>query len=185
MSSASPFRETETDSTLCIEWDNRTVRKDGCLFSFFIFFWLIWAPATVLVTWLVFVEEGGTRLFLAIWLIGGWFGTLAIPYTLLGRSWREWIEVSEDTICHGREGFLAPTTKSFALSTILCIFFGRCGEESTFTLSIYCAPGYGHRHMFGYWLAPDLKRQLFERIEAFVRDKELSLEMNKGYRNLA
>jgi hypothetical protein len=39
--------------------------------------------------------------------------------------------------------------------------------------------------MFGYWLAPDLKRQLFERIEAFVRDKELSLEMNKGYRDLA
>jgi hypothetical protein len=36
--------------------------------------------------------------------------------------------------------------------------------------------------MFGYWLAPDLKKQVFDAIEAFVLEKELPLQMNKGYK---
>ena len=184
METASPFQESVAGSTWRVEWDNRHVRKDGCMFVFFFVFWIIWAPATLYMTSLLFVEEGGPRWFFAIWLIFGWVGTLAIPYGFLGRSWREWIVISEQGVCHGREGFLAPKPKTFPLSTILCIFFGHCGEETPVTLSIYCVPGrlgLANRHQLGYWLAPDSKKKLFDRIEAFVGDNGLPLQMNKGY----
>jgi hypothetical protein len=184
MKPASPFQETEDGSSLRLEWDNRQVRKDGCTFFFLLVFWIIWAPATVFVTGLLLVDDGGGRWFFAIWLVFGWLGTLGIPYTFLGRSWREWIEISAHTVCHGHEGFLAPRRKSFPLDTILCIFFGHVGDETPVTLSVFRVPGrlgLRNQHLFGYWLAPELKKQMFDRIEAFVRDKELSLRMHKGY----
>src|SRR5262245_26459418 len=103
----SPFEETREGAQLRISWDNRLVRKDGCLFLFLVVFWIVWAPATILATCLLLLArdwcEGS---FLAIWLIFGWLGTLVIPYTLLGRFWREWIEISNETISCGSEGFL-------------------------------------------------------------------------------
>lgn len=185
MDSTSPFQETEAESSLRIEWDNRKIRKDGCTFLFFLVFSIIWIPVTILATGLLFTETDGGRWFLAVWLIFGWGGTLAILHTFVARSWREWIEISEQEICHGREGFLAPRPKTYPLNTVLCIFFGHCGDESPVTLSMFRVPGrYGlaNRTIIGYWLVPDLKKQLFDRIEAFVQQRGLSLEMSTGYR---
>jgi hypothetical protein len=183
MESPSPFEVTRDGSALRIEWDNRQVRKDGYTCCFFAFFWIIWAPITLFMTGLLLTGKGPIW-FLAIWLIFGWAGTLLIPYTFLGRAWREWIEISEEGFCHGREGLLAPMPKCFALPTILCIFFGHYSDESPVTLSVLSVPsrfGFRNRHLFGYWLAPDLKKELFDEIEAFVQSLELPLQMNKGY----
>jgi hypothetical protein len=186
MHSASPFQETETESCLRIEWDNRRIRSDGCTFLFFLVFSIIWIPMTVLATGCLFVTDNvGLRLFLAIWLIFGWGGTLGIIYSLVGRSWREWVEISEYDICHGQEGFLAPKPRTFPLDTVLCIFFGHCGDETPVTLSIFRVPGrlgLRNRFIIAYWLAPALKKQLFDRLEAFVRERSLPLEMSRGYR---
>jgi hypothetical protein len=185
MKPTSPFQETEDGSTLRLEWDNRQVRKDGCTLCFFVVFWIIWAPVTVFVTGL-FLVDAGPRWFFAFWLIFGWLGTLGIPYAVLGRFWKEWIEISEHAFRHGRQGFLAPRPKSFPLDTILCVFYGHCDEETFAALTIFRVPGrlgVANRHQFGCWLAPDLKKQIFDRIEAFVQQNGLVLQMNKGYRD--
>jgi hypothetical protein len=183
MEPSSPFQEIEDGPTLRLEWDNRHVRKDGCSCCFLTGFWIIWAPLTVFMTGVLLADEG-SRWFLAIWLLFGWTGTLLIPYSFLGRTWKEWIEISEEGFCHGCEGFLAPKPKCFPLPTILYIFFGHYSDESIVTLSIFSLPGrfgFPNRHMFGGWLAPALKNELFDRIEAFIREQELPLQMNKGY----
>lgn len=186
MERPSAFQETETGSTLRLEWDNRRVRKDGCARCFFAVFWLVWAPVTVLVTSFLLAGVGPPRWFSAIFLIFGWTGTLGIPYSFLGTSWMEWLEISEEEICHGYEGFLAPKPKRLPLDTIQYIFLGHVGENSFVTLSIFSVPGrlgFRKQHLLGCCLAPDLKEELFDRIEAYVREKDLSLEMDKKYRN--
>jgi hypothetical protein len=179
-----PIQRLDDGTTLRLEWDNSRVRKDiftGCLS---VFFWSVWAPATVVATYGIFAEPSELRWFFAFWCIFGWAGTLAIPYSLLGRTWSEWVEISEHTLSHGHAGFLAPRPKSFPLSTILCIFYGHCEEVSVVTLSIFRLPGrlgLQNRHMVGYWLAPDLKKHVFDMIQEFVREKQLPVELRKGY----
>ena len=182
----SPFKETREETQLRIDWDNRQVRKDGCLLLFLVVFWIVWAPVTVLATcFLLLARDWFEGCILAIWLIFGWLGTLLIPYTVLARFWREWVEISNEAICYGCEGFLAPRAKRLPLTIILCIFYGHVGEDSFVTLSVYLVPGGSglvNRHLIGYWLAPALKKELFDRIEKFAQEKQLPLQIDKGYR---
>lgn len=131
MESPSSFQETEAGSTLRLEWDNRRVRKDRFTYWFLAIFWIIWAPVTVFVTERFLADVFAKAFHLGvlvsglpavIWLIFGWLGTLLIPWCLLGRSWREWIEISEEEVCHGREGLLAPKPKHFPIARIECFF---------------------------------------------------------------
>jgi hypothetical protein len=117
----SPIQKTQDGATLRLEWHNRYVRKDNFTCCFFVCFWIIWAPVTLYVAYLILTDTG-PLCFLLIWSVFGWLGTLLIPYTLWGRSWSEWIEVSAQTVSHGHEGFLAPKPKTFPLTKILCIF---------------------------------------------------------------
>src|SRR6266849_6698220 len=87
---ASPFLVREDGRTLRIGWDNRRVRKDNAVF------WI----------------------FVVIWSIFGWLGTLLIPYSVIGRTWSEWIEISPEAISCGSIGFLTPKPKTFSMETI-------------------------------------------------------------------
>src|SRR6266436_6867949 len=93
---ASPFLVHEDGRTLRIGWDNRRVRKDNAVFWIFLVFWFVWAPLTVLVSCASLLPGIDTwlRIFFVIWSIFGWLGTLLIPYSVIGRTWSEWIEIS-------------------------------------------------------------------------------------------
>src|SRR5437016_5510500 len=96
----------ESEQTLQITWDNRNSPKDNNILGCLVFFWVVWAPVTLLATCLLL--SGEQPIFLTIWCVFGWLGTLGIPYSFLGRWWSEWIEVSPLTIAHGCWGMLAP-----------------------------------------------------------------------------
>src|SRR5262249_38388959 len=123
---------------------------------------------------LAFFQHGvEALLFFGCWGVFGWLGTLLIPYTLLQRRWAEWVEVSASGVIVSKAGLLAPGPRRYPLDAIREIALGwydyRGEHESMPTLNlIRDAPlGFSERVMFGYWLAPPLKRQVFDAIKAF------------------
>lgn len=165
--------------TLRLSWDNRTVPKEGCAFGFLIAFWLIWAPVTVGVTVLVVTGADGAC-FLACWSVFGGLGTLLIPYTLLGRRWSEWVEVSAEAVTVGAVGVLAPRPRVYPVAAIREIALGwyhdGIDRESMVSLNIIRDSTLFRRWaMFGYWLAPALKRQVFEAMRAFAEARAIPL----------
>ena len=101
----SPIQETEGAASLRMARHNRHVRKDRVAFWFLLVFWIAWAPLTVFLTCGAFLfGNSADQAFLSIWGIFGWFGTLAIPYVFLARSWFEWLEISSQGISHGFAG---------------------------------------------------------------------------------
>ena len=147
---------------------------------FLLLFWIIWAPATVVVTATIFTSDN--PVFCIIWCIFGWTGTIGIPIAFLHRRSVEWIEISPSEIRYGSIGFWRRNPKSFALADVEQLAFGwkYAGEqESPAALSIVRKPDKWYqqrRYFFGYWLARDLKEQLFAVIEEFVRRNQVPLK---------
>jgi hypothetical protein len=75
--------------------------------------------------------------------------------------------------------------KNLPLDTIIevaCGLYprGSDGGEPLMTLNVIQSGGFLgsiRRHLFGYWLAPELKAQVFETIEEFVRKNQIPLKM--------
>lgn len=178
MTKFQPLRINEVDETLRIEWSNRDVPKDGCVFVFFVLFWIVWCPLTLAVTWLAFERR---EAFFFIWLVFGWVGTLGVPYTLLRRYWSEVIEVSSRAVTHRCVGLLAPRPKVWRLELGLEIFLGFYDEESNCTLSLIRSQnGSTKRHLLAYWLSPKLKGAAFDAIKRFVEAKHIDLTMREA-----
>ena len=168
---------TEEGERLRLSWDNRTVPKDNFTCGCLVLFWLIWAPATVFVTWLLFY--GDNPVFFAIWLIFGLLGTLLIPYSLLGRLWSEWIEVSPTAITHGFEGRWSPKPKTFPTGPDVKLTLGSYGDETMVTLNVVWMrqSGFEGRAILGYWLNPKIKEQVFQAISTFVKAHKIPLKI--------
>jgi hypothetical protein len=185
MVESSPFLISEDGGTLRIAWDNRRVRKDHLLLWFIIFFWIIWAPLTLLATsWIFLLEDPLYRIIAMLWSVFGWVGTIGIPFVIIGRTWSEWIEISSESASIGTIGFLARKPKTMPLDTIVELGCGQYsdseGKESNVTLSIMQSVGFlggKKRHLVGFWLAPELKNEIFESIENFVKRNQIPLRM--------
>ncbi len=172
---------TETTDELRIAWDNRQIPKERFAFWFLILLWLVFAPITILGTPSLFVGKWGWPG--AIWLVFGWLVTLLIPYMLAGRWRREWIVLSPTSLTLGSAGMLAPRPHTYSLDSINEIALGWYeygGErESMPSLNIVRRLSFGflQRTMFGYWLSPSLKQQVFNKVAAFIAEKRLPLEV--------
>jgi len=179
-----PYRieEVEEHGTLRLAWDNRKAPKEISLTVILILFWLMWAPATVYMSSLLY--QGELVLWFGIlWCGLGWLGTLAVPIGFLSRRWSEWLIISPTTITYGCRGFLAPNPKTYAISPegqdVELVYgflpskvpVGRDrGPETIITLSLF-GPwifGWQKRTIIGYWLAQSLKMHIFAAIRTFV-----------------
>ncbi len=141
MISDCPIQKTESLSEIRLDWDNRHVRKDNFLFWFFLLFWMAWAPATVFATFMIF--SSGEPVFISIWCVFGWLGTLGIPYAMVQRYWSEWIVVSNESVGHGVGGLFATKPKQIPISRVFEIGIGRHDpndRESVVTLNIRAPP---------------------------------------------
>lgn len=167
------------DGVLRIWWNNRAVRKDNFVFIMMVIFWMIWAPVTVLFTAALFYD--GPQLFLIIWLIGGWFGTIGIPYGFLMRFWSEWVMISSESISFGYIGFLAKKPKEVLLKNVREIAIGLYNEETMRTLNVFeetkgLSDG---RHLLGYWLKPILKEDVFQTIQEFAEANQIPVTIRR------
>ena len=180
----------ETATSLTLAWDNRALAKDRFLGCFLMLFWIIWAPATLLVTglaWLALVRKNiGNLSFFLVWLVFGWAGTIGIPYSLLQRHWSESLTIDASAITLEYFGLLAKRPKVIPLERISEISIGHMpdsdGGESIVTLNILGTPAvsfWSHRQMIAYWLSPKLKEQLFQAIEAFSEMHGLKIRMTR------
>jgi hypothetical protein len=172
----------QTPMSLSLSWDNRVVRKDRLLTWFLVLFWIIWAPATFLVSALAVNAKGAELLFFLVWLVFAWSGTILIPYILLMRRWRESVVVDTAAIAMNFSGPLAKRARTLPLDSVVEISFGRLSEESIVTLNIMLSqsvPFWSRRQMLGYWLSAELKEQLFEAIKAFVETHGLNVCMTR------
>lgn len=182
MSEAYTIQVREENTKLRIDWDNSKAPKDNFTCGCLMLFWIIWAPVTLVVTFSAIIELNETGgVFLTVWCIFGWLGTILIPWRLLGRYWSEWIEITPETFTHGHEGFRAPKPRSYPIGPGAELFLGRCDDESVVTLSIWvsCHGLKGGRAIFAYWLAPKIKEQVFQTIAAFVEAHKIPLAIKK------
>ena len=176
--------KSEADGELRLAWDNRNARKDKGLFILLAGFLTIWTPVTLFVTTLIFTSTEPIPCSIAAAI--SWLGILGMAYTLLQRQWTEWVVVSPNAVSHGFAGLLAPRPRSFPLSKIREVaveYPNRPASseehEAIVTLNIYHTLWFGPRHMFGYWLAPDVKQKVLETITDFVKAQNIPLRVRQ------
>jgi hypothetical protein len=186
-SSSNGIEFTESADGLRVEWDNRLVRRDRFTFWFMVLFWVIWCPATLFMTLMLYtaasMDSPIAYLFLVIWLVGGWLGTIGIPLFLLNRRSVEWIEIGQTGVSIGLRGPLPQKLRHLAWSQIDEIALGRYNDgsdhESMMTVNVFLTRGkYGLRRRLipGYWLANGLKEEIYERIRSFIEARNLPVK---------
>ncbi len=182
MEALPPIEMTETGGTLRLAWDNRRARTNRVLFWFLVLFWVIWAPATVFLTFYKFPSDA--PVLFSIWSVFAWLGTLGIPLFVLRRYSSEWLDLSASEIRYGSTGFLSRKPKAIPLTDVEELRFG-CynggGEDAGFgdTLSILLKGSNLFRqrqYMVGYWLAQDLKERIFMLVQEFVLKNQIPLK---------
>jgi hypothetical protein len=184
-----PIQKIESRLEMRLEWNNREARHDPYLFWAILLFWTIWTPLTVWATSMIFRRDDALQVFgFCLWCIGGWFGTILIPYKLLQRYWSEWISVSGESILCGQEGLLAPKPKCIPVSAVSKVSIGRYNDpldcesrESVVTLNVcyFTAKGREARQMVAYWLHPNLKERVFCEMQEFAIKHQIPLTFQR------
>jgi hypothetical protein len=158
--------------------DPRDFRTDhfytGCL----VVFWLIWAPATAIVTWLAFTDHSP---FFFIWLIFGYLGTVGIPLALLNKNRKQTLEVSGESLIITGAGTL-PTSKMRIhkqnLRALTLEHYDDSDQESVCTLNLLQKPGHRPaRIMLASFVHPKDKVVLIEEISTFLHSHGFVFEV--------
>jgi hypothetical protein len=120
----------------------------------------------------------------------GWLFTILIPFLWISKTWSEWIEISKDSFCLGRNGFLVLKpwrTKNFKLNSIIELAFGsynrfRSNVKDPTTLNVIRTgifPGNRRTYEIGHWLLPELRVQVLKTIRQFVEKDQISLKITR------
>lgn len=157
--------------------DPRRHRTDRFYTGFLVVFWLIWAPATAIVTWLAFTER---HTFFFVWLIFGYLGTVGIPLALLNRRRKQVLEVVGESICIHGSGVL-PTSKVIVhkqnFHALTLEHYGKHDPESVFSLNLIqkrgTRPG---RIMLAPFVHPKDKVIIFREISEFLNGNGFRFE---------
>lgn len=170
---------------LRLRWDHRRLRQDRVLGWLLLGAWCLWAPATLYATYAALTGQNTERWFYVVWSIGGWLGTLLLPYLLAQRSWREWVELDARTLAWGAKGWLAPADRRLPLEQVeKLVLAASPGDESsgpTRWLRIHTCGAAGRRQYFlGYWLNQDLKQRVFDQLAEFVRREGIPLRLEQS-----
>jgi hypothetical protein len=190
-----PFRinQVQDNGTLRLTWDNRTAPKQRGLFVFLFIFWLFWAPLTVYMT-VVFFRGDLELWFGLLFFVLGWLATLGIPFSFVSRWWSESLSIAPGGITYGCQGLLAPWPRTYpihpqgknpelAFGYMPCHSYKDEGSdtETMITLSLYGPKRlwFRRRHLIAYWLAPAVKAQIFNQVEAFVTAHHIPLAVKR------
>lgn len=151
--------------------DPRDYRTDrvgiGCLIAF----WLIWAPATAITTYLAYTKHDT---FLSVWLVFGYLGTIGIPIALFFKNQKQVLEIAGDSlVVHGAMG--NPWSKvrihKQNLKRITLEHYEDPDTESVCTLNLFQKPEVRpQRIMLASFLHPKDKVIIFEDIREFLQN---------------
>jgi hypothetical protein len=198
------IRRTEHAGVLRLDWSNRHVRKDGCTFWFMIAFWMVWAPLTVFATYMIFRSDSpvfftiwclfgwlGT-LAIPYALLQRWSSEwieISAKGITCGRSGflagkprtHALADITEIGLgLHDDESMVTlnihcrgerrPWLRRALLFWLAPEMQGRPELQEQAAQSVST-----RRFMFGYWLAPQLKEQVFDVIREFAGRNNIEL----------
>ena len=176
----SNFKISETESELRIDWNNREIPKSLFLTLFLSIFWLIWTPATLFATCMLFL--GGPVVFLSIWLVFGYLGVFGIPVIWSIRRADERVRFDAEAYRHELPGYPRWFQRHWKMSHITQIHYGFYDdEESTPTLSVVRAKS---RDIIAYWATPATTYELFKVIKNFHESNNISVTIAVSYTHL-
>jgi hypothetical protein len=193
MDESSPILVEEQNGTLRIAWDNRRVRNDRAEARSDRTFWIVCALLTLLFTGLIFVPDADVAMFFRMPFIMcaffGWLLTIGIPFSWITKTWSEWIDISKDSFCIGKNGFLVLKpwrVKTFPLNSVIELAFGSyvgfgSNAKASTTLQVIrpsVLPGNRQKHA-GYWLSPALRVQVLKTIKQFVDKNQIPLKITR------
>ena len=150
--------------------DPRAFRTDGGYFGFGVFFWLVWALATIFFTGVWYMEHDP---LLSIWLIFAWFITIGMPVSLFTKDKKQILEVTGTSlIVHGTMGSPKSTLQIDKpnLQALTLEQYENTDPESVYTLNLFQKPGLRpNRIMLASFVSPEDKKILFKEIREFLQ----------------
>lgn len=168
------FSIARTDSRLAIEWSNREIPKSGCLSVFIAVFWLIWTPATLFVTCLLFFGDG-PKFFFAIWLLAGYLGMFGIPIWWSVRWARESVEFDQQSYKHRLISYPKWFQREWRIKQLTSIHYGCYDDEESFpTLSVIKGKS---RDIIAWWASPSITYELFLVIKEFLESNQFDVSV--------
>jgi hypothetical protein len=150
--------------------DPRDYRTDrlgvGCLVAF----WLIWAPATAITTYLTYTER---HPFFFIWLVFGYLGTIGIPVAIFFKNKKQVLEAAGNSlVVYGTMGYPWSRVRinKENLKALTLEHYEEHDQESVYTLNLFQKPGVRpHRIMLASFVHLKDKAILFGEIREFLQ----------------
>ena len=147
--------------------DPSVYRTDRGLVGCLTVWWLIWVPATALVTYLAYAER---HIFFYIWLVFGYVGTVAVPYALLIRKRKQILEVSGKSLVVYYTGSLFGPKIEIDKQNLKALTLEAYDEESGYSLNLFQKHGFRHHRIsLANFVHPKDKAILMEEIREFLQ----------------
>ena len=161
-------------------------RKDKGYIGCLSIWWIIWTPATAVVTYAAFAEF---HIFLIIWLIFGYAGVILIPLCLLGMNKPQVLLFNGDHLIIKGPGWLFGKAIHVGKDEITALTLeyydgpGTEDTESVWTLNLFLKRKYSKKRiMLAQFLHPEEKAELFYQIKDFLERHGFNFETRKDYR---
>ena len=158
-------------------------RKDKGYIGCLSIFWIIWTPATAVVTYLAFTQF---RIFFFIWLIFGYGGVVLIPLCLLGMNKPQVLLFNGDHLIIKGTGW--PFQKAIhvgkdGIKALTLEYYESSEDESVWTLNlIQKRENLNKRIMLAQFLHPEEKAKLFWKIKDFLEGYGFNFETKNDYK---
>jgi hypothetical protein len=150
--------------------DPRDYRTDRLYVGCLVAFWLIWAPATAIATYMAYTER---HPFFFIWLIFGYLGTIGIPAAILFKNRKQVIEAAGNLLfVYGTMGYPWSKVRIYKqdLQALTLEHYDEDEPEAVYTLNLLQMPGIRpQRILLASFVHPKDKAILFEEISEFLQ----------------
>ena len=131
--------------------------------------YIIWLPATLGVTILLFLEP--SNIFLYLWLCFGYTGVILVPYTVINRNKKYVFKISKDELMIYGTKVFKRTPIILAKDEINSLTLEAYDEESFNTINIWYRKknaGYDNRIGFAEKINSKDKEVIFEELKTFL-----------------
>ena len=146
----------------------------GCLAAF----WLIWAPATAITTYLAYTER---HPFFFIWLVFGYLGTIGIPVAIFFKNKKQILEAAGNSlVVYGTMGYPWSRVEidKENLHALTLEHYEEHDRESVYTLNLFQTSGVRpHRIMLASFVHSKDKATLFEEIREFLQNNGFEFQV--------
>ncbi|WDE95815.1 hypothetical protein PQO03_08815 [Lentisphaera profundi] len=147
-------------------------KKDKVYLGCMVIFWLIWAPATMIVCYLAISKK---ELFFFLWLIFGFIGFFGIPYAIYSRNRIQKIIIESEKIHFHGTGVLPNSKISINHQSIRMLTLEHYDDESVFSLNVQSNKS-PKRIMLASMVHPDHKAKIYNELKSFFSSHGIECE---------